>query len=84
MEQVSPLPIGETLDHLADSDKSLVSSKLADLSKLSPEEVKLFEQAWVAIEPERRRQIMYRLVELAEDDAKLDFDSIFRGLLNDL
>jgi len=78
-----PSPIEATLDYLASDDKPLVSSKLADLSKLNPEEVELFEQTWVAIEPERRRQIIYRLVELAEDDAKLDFDSIFRGLLND-
>lgn len=83
MEPATPSSIEETLDHLADNDQPLVSSKLADLSKLSPEEVGLFEQAWVAIEPERRRQIMYRLVELAENDAKLDFDSIFRSCLND-
>ena len=83
MEPVIPSPIEATLDHLANTDEPLVSSKLTDLSKLSPEEVKLFEQAWAAIEPERQRQIMYRLVELAEDDAKLDFDSIFRSCLND-
>ncbi len=45
--------------------------------------MKLFEQAWAVIEPERQRQIMYRLVELAEDNAQLDFDSIFRSRLND-
>lgn len=78
-----PSPIEATLDHLTNSGEPLVSSTLADLSNLSPEEVKLFEQAWAAIEPERQRQIMYRLVELAEDDAKLDFDSIFRSRLND-
>jgi len=76
-------PIEATLAHLADNGEPLVSSTLADLSNLSPEEVKLFEQAWAAIEPERQRQIMYRLVELAEDDVKLDFDSIFRSCLND-
>jgi HEAT repeat protein len=78
-----PSPIEATLDHLTNSGEPLVSSTLADLSNLGPEEVKLFEQAWAAIEPERQRQIMYRLVELAEDDAKLDFDSIFRSCLND-
>jgi len=78
-----PSPIEATLDHLTNSGEPLVSSTLADLSNLGLEEVKLFEQAWAAIEPERQRQIMYRLVELAEDDAKLDFDSIFRSCLND-
>jgi len=78
-----PSPIEATLDHLANTGEPLLSSKLADLSNLSPEEVKLFEQVWAAIEPERQRQIVYRLVELAEDNVKLDFDSIFRGRLND-
>ena len=74
MEPVMPSPIEATLDHLANTDEPLVSSKLADLSNLSPEEVKLFEQAWAAIETERQRQIMCRLVELAEDNDELDFD----------
>jgi hypothetical protein len=78
-----PAPIEPTLDHLTNSGEPLVSSTLADLSNLIPEEMKLFEQAWVVIEPERQRQIMYWLVELAEDDVKLDFDSIFKSCLND-
>jgi len=83
VEPVIPSPIEAILDHLANTDEPLVSSTLADLSNLSPEEVRLFGQAWAAIEPERQRRIMYRLVELAEDDVKLDFDSIFRSCLND-
>ena len=83
MEPVVPSPIEETIAHLADNGKPLLNSKLADLSNLSPEEVKLLEQAWAAIEPERQRQIMSRLVELAEDNVKFDFDSIFGNRLND-
>lgn len=83
MEPIVPSLVGVTLDHLTNRDEPLLSSKLADLSNLSPEEVELFKQTWAAIEPERQRQIMYRLVELAEDNAQLDFDSIFRSCLND-
>jgi len=78
-----PSPIEETITELTDNDKSLPNSRLVDLSNLSPEEVELFEQAWAIIEPKRRRHIIYRLVELAEEDVKLDFDSIFRDRLND-
>jgi len=78
-----PLTIEETIAGLIDSSKPLLSSRLADLSNLSSEEVGLFEQAWASIESKRRRQIMYRLIELSEDNAKLDFDSIFRNRLND-
>jgi len=76
-------PIEETLAELTDNDKSLLHSRLVDLSNLSPEEMELFEQMWATVEPEKRRQIIYRLVDLAEEDVKLDFDSIFRNRLND-
>jgi len=77
------LPITETIAHLGDSDKPLLNSKLAELSNLNSEELALFEQAWETIESKRRRQIMYRLVELAEDNFELDFDSIFKNHLTD-
>jgi len=77
------LPIEETIAELGNSDKPLLNSKLAELSNLNAEELALFEQAWATIEPNRQGQIMYRLVELAEDNFELDFDSIFKGRLKD-
>ncbi len=78
-----PLPVEETIDALSDSDKPLLSSRLAELSNLNAPELALFEKAWKTIEPKRRRQIIYRLVELAEDNFELDFDSIFKRRLKD-
>jgi len=78
-----PSPISETIADLSNLDKPLLNSRLAELSNLSLEELKLFDQAWETIEPKRRRQIMYRLVELAEDNFELDFDSLFKGRLKD-
>ncbi len=77
------LPIEETIADLGNSDKPLLNSRLAELSNLNSEELALFEQAWAAIEPKRQGQIMYRLVELAEDNFELDFDSIFKSRLKD-
>ncbi len=77
------LPVEETLAELAGSDRPLSSSRLVNLSKLNSEEEKLFEQAWVRVRPELRRQIVHQLVELAEDNVELDFDSIFRYCLED-
>ncbi|HEY55188.1 MAG TPA: HEAT repeat domain-containing protein [Dehalococcoidia bacterium] len=77
------LPIEETIAELGNSDKPLLNSKLAELSNLNSEELALFEKAWQGIEPKRRRQIIYRLVELAEDNFELDFDSIFKSRLKD-
>lgn len=78
-----PSPIEETIADLVNSDKPLLSSKLAKLSNLNPEELGVLERVWATIEPKRRRQIVSRLVELAEDDFELNFDSIFKNCLRD-
>jgi HEAT repeat protein len=83
MEHLMPSPIEETIADLVNPDKPILNSRLADLSNLNSEELKLFEQAWETIEPKRRRQIIYRLVELTEDNFELNFDSIFKSRLKD-
>ncbi len=83
MEPPTPLSIKETIADLGNSNQSLLSSRLVDLSNLNSEELRFLEQVWVEIEPERRRQIVYRLVELAEDNFELNFDSIFWNCLKD-
>jgi HEAT repeat protein len=83
MEPPMSLPIEEIVASLSNPDKSLVNSSLAQLSSLSSEELKPLNEAWETIEPKRRRQIMHRLVELAEDNFELNFDSIFKGRLKD-
>ena len=77
------LPIEEIITDLADSDRPLLNSSLADLSNIIPEELSFLEEVWPTIKPERRRQIVSRLVELAEDNFELDFDSTFKKCLSD-
>ena len=83
MEPTTPLPIKETIAELGNSDKQLLNSRLTELSSLSSEELEFFRHSWVSIEPERRRQIVHRLVELAEDNLELHFDCIFKYCLKD-
>jgi len=78
-----PSPIEEILTELMDSEKPLVNSRLIELSHLTPEETSLLEKTWDRIEPKRRRQLMTLLVEMAEENAKLDFNSILCNRLND-
>lgn len=78
-----PLPFEEILTELVDSEKPLANSWLVELSHLTPEETSLLEKTWPEVEPGRRRQLMNRLVEMAEANPKLDFDSIFRSRLSD-
>ena len=76
-------PIKKTIAELGNCDNPLLTSRLVDLSNLNSEELRFLEQVWAAIEPKRRRQIVHRLVELAEDNFELNFDSIFKNCLKD-
>ncbi len=78
-----PASVKDIIADLADSDKPIVDSGLAELSDLNPGELRLFNQVWERIEPNRRQQIIYRLVELAEDNIDLSFDAIFKRCLKD-
>lgn len=71
------------LRELSDNSKPLVSSKLANLSNLSPEELRLFLATWACLDIGRRRQVMSHLVELAESNYQLNFDDIFFAGLED-
>ncbi len=77
------LPIEKIIADLVNIEQPLRNSRLVALSNLNLEELELWEQAWNSIESKRRRQIMYRLVELAEDNLQLNFDGIFRNCLKD-
>jgi len=78
-----PSPVKKIITEISNSDKPLRNSKLADLSNLNPEELELFSSLWTEIEPKRRQQIVHRLVELAEDNLELNFDSILKHCLKD-
>ena len=73
----------EILTNLANSDLPLRNTSLAELTNLSSPELELLKQAWSTIEPERRRQIVYRLVEMASDNIEFNFDGIFKNCLKD-
>lgn len=83
MEPNLPSSMDELIVELSNSDKPLLNSRLTELSNLNSAELELFERSWVAIEPKRRRQIVYRLVELAEDNYTLNFDNILKYCLKD-
>jgi HEAT repeat protein len=82
MEAV-PSNIKQAINDLANREKPLVNTSLADLSNLNLDELKLLDQAWSDIDADRRRSIINRLVELAEENFELNFDSIFKNCLKD-
>ena len=75
--------VKDIITEMADTSKPLVNTHLADLTQLSPANVKDFAQGWKTIELKRRREIVTRLIELITDSIELNFDSIFKTCLAD-
>ena len=82
MEAVPP-NIKQIIAEMAAADKPIIHASLADLSNLDANELTFLEQTWNSIEAGRRRQIMIRLLELAEENFELNFDAIFKNGLRD-
>jgi HEAT repeat protein len=83
VESSLPPPIAQIISDLARTGQPLRDTKLAELSNLDSRELSLFQQVWPIIETKRRRQVIYRLNELAENNVRLNFDKIFISCLKD-
>lgn len=77
------MSLEQYIAEIGDARRPLVGSKLVNLSALSPEELKLVVDAWPTMDVGRRREIVGKLVELAEENVNLDFDDIFSACLHD-
>lgn len=71
------------LEELARTAKEAATSRVAALSDLAQSDAEVFCQMWQAIKVERRRHIVSRMVEMAEDNMELNFDAVFRTCLED-
>src|SRR5258708_4801169 len=71
------------ISEIFDPGSPLRAASLASLSALEPEERRRFAALAPAAPAERRLTIAQRLVDLAEDDATLDFSGAFVELLSD-
>ena len=80
MEPTLPVSPEDAIAHLASSEP-LLNARLTELTSLSQAHLEQMTELWTSIETERRRQIVSRLVEMAEDNLELNFDVIFKFLL---
>ena len=71
------------LQHIAEVGTSLSSPVLMDLSDLSSAELGRFARVWFKVTPEHKRNVIERLVDMAEDNTELDFGAIFKLCLKD-
>lgn len=82
-QKQSASKFADTLAQMRDEKLKLASAVIVALSGAAKPELAAFAQTWIALATARRREIARRMVEMAEDDFKLDFDLLFRHLLND-
>lgn len=72
----------DALTHLQDA-RTLLPSALSALSGADKGELAGFVRVWERLPVERRRRAAQEMVELAEQNIELDFNALFRHLLND-
>ena len=72
------------LKYIADQDAALSYPALIDLSDLSPSDLGRFARTWIKVPVVRKCEVIEGLVEMAEDNADLEFSAIFKVGLKDL
>jgi HEAT repeat protein len=71
------------LRELRQEDKPLARRALINLSGPTRAEIEAFFVAWKGFSAERKREIIARMVELAEENFEIDYVALFRGCLRD-
>ncbi len=71
------------LAHLREQGTTLSRTALSALSGADKQELAAFAQTWIDLPVERRRRTAQMLDALAEDNFELDFNALFRHLLDD-
>ncbi|MBF8299534.1 MAG: hypothetical protein HW397_583 [Dehalococcoidia bacterium] len=71
------------MSELVNPGRPVSASKLTQLADLTPDGVRIFSEAWPSIPPERRTDVIAKIVDLGEDNVELDFSALFRRLLDD-
>jgi HEAT repeat protein len=77
------MSLSDYMKELQNPDYEITSGGLAQLSGLAGEEEAAFKIGWLLIPAERRLSVIERLVELADDNAELDYHTAFCHALRD-
>ena len=77
------MEFSEYLAQLKDPSARLSVAGLQQLASLEREQAAALRSAWPQVGAERRRQVVHRLMELAEDNVDMDFDAVFFAALDD-
>lgn len=75
--------IEQLLAEVFDASRPVRAAALTELSDLDRSEVEILKRKWGEVAMERRREIVSRMAELAEDNFDLDFINVFLAVLSD-
>ena len=77
------MTLEQCLSAIVDGEQPLRNADLMNLSGMTTEELEAIRADWEDVDSERRRQVLQRLIEMAEDNLDADFNSLFRLCLKD-
>ena len=77
------MSLEKSLQQISEQALPLGFQAMLELSGLSPKELGLFARTWHKVPSERRRAVVERLVEMAEDNAEMDFSAVLKLCLKD-
>ena len=77
------MSLEQFLGAISDSEQPLRNAELMTLSGMTTEELEAIRSDWEDVDPDRRQQVLQRLIDIAEDNLDADFDSLFRLCLKD-
>ena len=75
------MSVEQFLEIMDDTSTEMPSSAFHEVSDLSPEEMGQFARAWLDISEERQLEIVSTMAQLAEENAELDFNAVFKMCL---
>ena len=82
-KKTATIDFNVALKHLGDHNSELSARKISALSNANKKDLAAFAKGWIDLPVERRQRVARMMVELAEEDFKLDYELLFRHFLND-
>jgi len=83
IKKATEINFAAALKQLKDSRATLSARTIGALTKANKKDLVAFAPVWIDLPVERRRRASRMMVELVEQDFKLDYEMLFRHFLND-
>ena len=82
-KKTATIDFNGALKRLQDTNTEISARGIGALSNANKKDLAAFAQVWIDLPVERRQRVARMMVELAEEDFKLDYEFLFRHFLTD-